>query len=156
MENTSNGEKLNKYTKDDKTIIVGFASFDSAEKYAAENNGKIEEIGFTDGNDNPQITHDAKLIDKKLHYLVEAGPEYKFLHSSDPGFREYADELQKLNSKEKGFSPEEKIVSNGEAQIAEDPIIVLKNDKFESVTSRERSKYLKQANVYEIGVVIQN
>lgn len=156
MENTSNGEKLNKYTKDDKTIIVGFASFDSAEKYATENNGKIEEIGFTDGNDNPQITHSSKLIDKKLHYLVEAGPEYQFLHSSDPGFREYADELQKLNSKEKGYSPEEKLISNGEPQIAEDPIIVIKNGKFESVTSRERSKYLKQANVYEIGVVIPN
>ena len=31
-------------------------------------------------------------------------------------------------------------------------INVLKNNEFESVTSRERSKYLKQANVYEIGV----
>ncbi|WP_332032088.1 hypothetical protein [Kaistella sp.] len=53
------------------------------------------EIGFRDGNDNPEITRDGRLIEKKLHYFVDAGPEYKFIHSSDAGLRQYADELQK-------------------------------------------------------------
>ena len=61
--------------------------------------------------------------------------------------------MQKFDTNElKKLSPEEKYFSDGELEIAEDPIIVLKNDQFESVTSRERSKYLKLAKVYEIGV----
>ena len=59
-----------------------------------------------------------------------------------------------IKSKLVGYSPEEKYISNAEIEIAEDPIIVLKNGEFESVTSRERSKYLKHAKVYEIGVSI--
>lgn len=154
METSSQHEKLSKYTIGNSVIYIGFATFQDAENHVAENGGKLVEVGFKDGNDNPQITQEAGLIEKKLHYFVEAGSEYQFIHSSDPGFREYADELQKIDSNEiKEYSPEEKFLSNGEREIAEDPIIVLKNKEFQSVTSRERSKYLKQANVYEIGVM---
>lgn len=45
-------------------------------------------MAFKDGNDNPEITNnEAGLLDKKLHYFVDAGAEYKFIHSSDPGFK---------------------------------------------------------------------
>lgn len=152
METSSQNEKLSKYTLDDKVIYTGFATFDDAQNFANSRGGEIVEVGFKDGNDNPQITNEAGLQDKKLHYLVDAGPEYQFIHSADAGFRDYADQLQQVKSDLDKNSPEEKYISNAEIEIAEDPIIVLKNGEFESVTSRERSKYLKQANVYEIGV----
>lgn len=156
MENrSSQNQKLRHYQLSDKDIFTGFASYEDAENYATEVGGEVKEIGFRDGNDNPEITSEGGLIESRLHYKVDAGPEYKFIHSADPGFREYADELQKIKSREiDKNSPEEKYMSNGEIEIAEDPIIVIYNGKFESVTSRERSKYLKQANVYEIGVVV--
>lgn len=50
------------------------------------------------------------------------------------------------------MSLEEKYITNAELEISEDPIIVLRDNRFESVTSRERSKYLKHTKVYEIGV----
>lgn len=153
METSSQNQQLRKYTLSDSTIYTGFASFPDAQKYAETNGGNLVEVGFLDGNDNPQITNEAGLIENQMHYSVDAGPEYKFIHSSDQAFRKYADDLQKIDSNEiKKFSPEEKYMSNGELEITEDPIIVLKNDQFESVTSRERSKYLKHAKVYEIGV----
>ena len=149
---TFNEEKLVKYQMDEKEIVVGFATYQDAENYAAQNLGDLVEVGFKDGNDNPQLTNEASLISQKLHYFVEAGPEYKFIHSADPAFRDYADQLQERKADLDDDSPEEKYIANAEIEISEDPIIVLKNNEFESITSRERSKYLKQANVYEIGV----
>lgn len=156
MENkSSQNQKLRHYSLSNKDIYTGFASFNDAEQYAATVGGEVAEIGFRDGNDNPEITSEGGILESKLHFKVDAGPEYKFIHSADPGFRDYADELQKFKSNEMDRnSPEEKYISNGEIEISEDPIIVLYNDTFESVTSRERSKYLKQANVYEVGVVV--
>ena len=43
--------------------------------------GKVVEAGFRDGNDNPENTSDGGLLEKKLQYFVDAGPEYKFIHS---------------------------------------------------------------------------
>ncbi|MDQ1095042.1 MULTISPECIES: hypothetical protein [Chryseobacterium] len=154
METNDYDQKLNKYDLEDQSIYTGFSSFDDAERYSQEKNGKLVEVSFKDGNDNPQITDEAHLIDKKLHYFVEAGDEYKFIHSSDPGFRDYADELQKIKAKMREDAPDERYIANFEIENSEDPIIVIKNDHFESVTSRERSKYLKHAKVYEIGVSI--
>lgn len=149
---TYNSDKLVKYQMEDQEITVGFESFAAAETYAAQNLGDLVEVGFKDGNDNPVLTNEAALVSRKLHYFVEAGPEYKFIHSADPEFRDFADQLQERKSELDEESPEEKYFANAEIEISEDPIIVLKNNEFESVTSRERSKYLKQANVYEIGV----
>lgn len=150
---TYNSEKLVKYQINDQEIVVGFATYEDAENYAAQNKGTLAEVGFKDGNDNPQLTNEAELVDRKLHYVVEAGPEYRFIHSSDPEFRDFAERLQSRKSHLDEESPEEKYISNAEIEISEDPIIVLKNGEFESITSRERSKYLKHAHVYEIGVV---
>src|SRR5690606_799247 len=119
---------------------------------AALQGGEVVEVGFLDGNDNPEITNEAGLLEKKLHYYADAGPEYRFIHSSDPGFRHYADDLQRLKSSSDRMSLEEKYITNAELEIPEDPIIVLRDNRFESVTSRERSKYLKHTKVYEIGV----
>lgn len=152
METNEYNQKLNRYTLNDQIIYTGFSSFKDAEEYAQNKGGTLIEVGFKDGNDNPQVTNEAKLIDKRIHYYVYAGDEYKFIHSSDPGFRKYADELQKIKSKLREDAPDERYLANFEIENAEDPIVVIKNDHFESVTSRERSKYLKNAKVYEIGV----
>jgi len=152
MEANESKKKLNKYELESQTIFTGFSTFEEAEEYANNEGGKVVEVGFKDGNDNPQITTEAGLVEKKLHYFVDAGNEYKFIHSSDPGFKQYADELQKLKAKQQQSPPDERYLANFEIENTEDPIVVLKNDEFESVTSRERSKYLKHAHVYEIGV----
>ena len=156
METSSKNEKLSKYTLENKIIYTGFANYQDAENYANSNNGKLVEVAFRDGNDNPVETNEGGLLGNKKHFLVEAGPEYRFIHSADPDFRNYADQLQERKSDLEKESPEEKYITNAEIEISEDPIIVLKNNEFESVTSRERSKYLKQANVYEIGVEVAN
>ncbi|MCX8531756.1 hypothetical protein [Chryseobacterium luquanense] len=152
METNTHDKKLNKYELEDQIVYTGFSNFTDAERYTQEHNGTLVEVAFKDGNDNPQITSEAGLIEKKLHYFVEAGPEYKFIHSSDPGFKQYADELQKIKANQDKTGPEERYFASFEIENAEDPIIVIKNDHLESVTSRERSKYLKHADVYEIGV----
>ncbi|MEN4760198.1 MULTISPECIES: hypothetical protein [unclassified Chryseobacterium] len=154
METNAFNQKLNRYDFNDQIIYTGFSGFKDAEACAQSKGGTLVEVGFKDGNDNPVITDEAGLIEKKLHYFVDAGEEYKFIHSSDPGFRKYADELQKIKAKLQQSPPDERYLANFEIENAEDPIIVIKNDHFESVTSRERSKYLKHAHVYEIGVAL--
>lgn len=154
METSDQNERLSKYTFESKIIYTGFANYQDAENYAADNNGKLLEVAFRDGNDNPVETNEAGLLENKRHFVVKAGPEYRFIHSADPEFRDYADLMQERKSDLEKQSPEEKYITNAEIEISEDPIIVLKNNEFESVTSRERSKYLKQANVYEIGVEV--
>ncbi|AZA61098.1 hypothetical protein [Chryseobacterium indoltheticum] len=154
METKENNKKLNRYDLEDQTVFTGFANFAEAENYVQSEGGKLIEVAFKDGNDNPQITDEAGLVEKKIHYYVYAGDEYKFIHSSDPGFKQYADELQKIKAKLTQSPPDERYLANFEIENAEDPIVVLKNDQFESVTSRERSKYLKHANVYEIGISV--
>jgi hypothetical protein len=152
METNAFNQKLNRYVLNDQIVYTGFSSFKDAEECAQKKEGNLVEVGFKDGNDNPEICQDAGLIDKKLHFFVDAGDEYKFIHSSNPGFRKYADELQKIKASNDKTSPDERYFANFEIENIEDPIIVLKNDHLESVTSRERSKYLKHAKVYELGV----
>ncbi|WP_294234203.1 hypothetical protein [uncultured Chryseobacterium sp.] len=152
MEKNAYDQELNRYEFEDQILYTGFSSYQDAEEYAQNKGGKLVEVGFRDGNDNPEITSEARLLEKKMHYFVDAGDEYQFIHSSDPGFREYADELQKIKAKQLQSPPDERYLANFEIENTEDPIVVIKNGHFESVTSRERSKYLKQAHVYEIGV----
>lgn len=149
-----NEEKLVKYDMGDQQVAVGFATFEDAERYAAQKLGTLAEVAFKDGNDNPQITNEAGLIAQKLHFYVDAGPEYRFIHSADPEFREYMDQLQEIESDIKEESPEEKYITDARIEMTEDPLIVLKNGEYESVQTRERVKYRKHANVYEIGVVL--
>lgn len=148
-------EKLNKYELEDKIIFTGFANFDQAETFSIAENGTLVEVGFKNGNDNPEITNEAGLLEHKNHFAAYAGEEYKFIHSADPQFQEFAAHLMEKESELNYESLEEKYFAPGKPQMEEDPVIVLKNGAVESVTSRERAKYLKQANVYQIGVVIK-
>ncbi|WP_073292410.1 hypothetical protein [Chryseobacterium polytrichastri] len=152
METNAYNQKLNRYVLSDQIVYTGFSSFKDAEECSHKKGGILIEVAFKDGNDNPQITDEAGLVDKKLHFYVDAGDEYKFIHSSDPGFRKYADELQKIKANNDKTSPDERYFANFEIENIEDPIVVIKNGHLESVTSRERSKYMKHAKVYELGV----
>ncbi len=55
---TFNSEKLSSYQIDHQKLVTGFATYADTEIYAAKFGGKVVEIGFTDGNDNPEITTD--------------------------------------------------------------------------------------------------
>lgn len=145
-------QELREYGLEDYTLKTGFSSFEDANIYAGENGGEVVEVAFTDGNDNPQISDVAGLVEKKGHFFADAGPEYRFLHSTDPEFQKYAEKLNDLDEKNKTSSPEEQYFADFKIETAEDPVLVLKNGEFESITTRERSKYMKHANVYEIAV----
>lgn len=152
----NNNLNLNKYELPGKIIYTGFSNFEEAEVFSIAENGTLAEIGFKNGNDNPQITDEAGLIAQKMHFAAYAGPEYRFIHSGDPQFKEYAAHLMEIESKLNHESPEEKYFAPGNPQMEEDPVIVLKNGEIESVTSRERAKYMKHATVYQIGVIINS
>lgn len=147
-------ERLNKYELENQIIYTGFPNFDDAEIFSIAENGNLAEVAFKNGNDNPEITDEAGLLTQKSHFAAYAGEEYKFIHSADPQFQEFAKHLMEKESDLKHESLEEKYFAPGKPQMEEDPVIVLKNGQVESVTSRERAKYLKHAKVYQIGVVI--
>lgn len=156
MDTIFTADKYIRYDMGDETVYVGFDTFEDAETAAQALNGKIVEVAFTDGNDNPAISNRAGLVANRKHFYAEAGPGYKIMHSGDEGFQEIADQLMKRESDLEERAPEEKLITDTEAQVSENSVIVLKDGNFNHVTSRERIKFLKHANVYEIGVLIPN
>ena len=149
---SSQFQDLREYTLENYTLKTGFSSYEDAAIYASENNGEVVEVAFTDGNDNPQISSEGGLIENKKYFTVNAGPEYRFIHSTDPEFQEYAKKVKDIEENAKTSSPEEQYFTDFKIETGEDPVLVLKNGVFESITTRERSKYLKHANVFEIAV----
>lgn len=69
MEANENNKKLNKYELESQTIFTGFSTFEEAEEYANNEGGTVVEVGFKDGNDNPQITTEAGLVEKNCTIL---------------------------------------------------------------------------------------
>ena len=100
-------QELREYGLDDYNLFTGFSSFEDASIYASENGGEVVEVAFTDGNDNPQISTEAGLVENKRYFYVNAGPEYKFIHSTDPEFQEYGEKLKDMEESAKTSSPEE-------------------------------------------------
>lgn len=154
MENESIIDKLTKYEYDDSNLYTGFDSVGEARKFAEQRNGKLEEVGFLDGNDNPVKDDSQHLVDDNRVYKAYAGPDYKILQSSDEGFQEIADKLKERESEITDKSPDEKYFSDADWQIKEDAVIVLYKGEVENVTSRERSKYLMHTKVYELAVSV--
>ena len=66
MELSAENEKLRKYTLGNKNIFTGFANYQDAENYAQDNHGKLVEVAFRDGNDNPVETNEAGLLENKI------------------------------------------------------------------------------------------
>jgi hypothetical protein len=150
-----NTERLQKYQFENYTIVTNFEKYDDAEEYATENAGEILEVGFTDGADNPAINSDGNLIGSRKTFLVGLAPEYQVLYSDDPKFQEMAEViLEDMKQKENDILPEDWL---SDQNIADgDRIIIIKNGEVNTVTTRERIKFLMRGNVYEIAVKVAN
>ncbi|WP_253297261.1 hypothetical protein [Chryseobacterium sp. PCH239] len=66
METNAYNQKLNRYVLNDQIVYTGFSSFKDAEECAHKKGGTLVEVVFRDGNDNPEITDEAGLIEKKF------------------------------------------------------------------------------------------
>ncbi|UOE41939.1 hypothetical protein MTP09_04715 [Chryseobacterium suipulveris] len=148
-----NSRKLHKFAYDDYTVVTNFETFEDAKNYAAERNGEMLEVGFTDGSDNPMPNSDGNLIADKRTFRVGLDPEYQVLYSDDPKFQEMSELiLEEMKKKENDVAPEDWL---GDQNIAPgDRIIIVKNDQVNTVTTRERIKFLMRGNVYELAVKI--
>lgn len=154
METENIVDRLTKHEFDNSNVYTGFKSIGEAKQFATERNGKLIEVGFLDGNDNPVEDNSANLINENKYYKADAGIDYRIIHSADEGFQEIADQLKERQTEITDKSPDEKYFSDADWQIKEDAVIVLYKGEVESVTSRERSKYLKHTKVYELAVEV--
>ncbi|WP_312206545.1 hypothetical protein [Epilithonimonas hominis] len=154
MEKENIVERLVRYEFDKTNLYTGFKSVTEARQFAEERNGRLLEVGFLDGNDNPVEDSSQNLIAENKYYKAFAGPDYKILHSSDEGFQEVADKLKERQNEVTEKSPDEKYFSDSDPLIKEDAVIVLYKGEVENVTSRERSKYLMHTKVYEVAVEV--
>ena len=154
METENLVDRLNKYEFDHNNVYTGFKSVAEASQFARDRNGKMIEVGFLDGNDNPVEDDSQNLIAENKYYKAFAGPDYKIIHSSDEGFQEVAERLKDRKNELMEKSPDEKYFSDADWQIEEDAVIILFKDEIQNVTSRERSKYLMHTKVYELAVSI--
>jgi hypothetical protein len=154
METENIVERLTKYEFEKSNVYTGFKSVEEARKFAEERNGKLLEVGFLDGNDSPVEDDSQNLLAENKCYKAVAGPDYQFLYSADEGFQEAAEQLKERQAEITEKSPDEKYFSDADWQITEDPVIVLFKGKIVDVTSRERSKYLMHAKVYEVAVSV--
>lgn len=152
MENT---ERLQKYELENYTFVTNFEKYEDAEQYAREKGGEIIEVGFTKGNDNPLPNTDGHLVEERKTFRVGLNPEYDVLYSDDERFQKMSETiLEDMKAKENDTLPEDWLSDQNIA--TGDRIIVLKNGVVNTVTTRERIKYLMQGNVYELAVKIAN
>ena len=146
-------ERLQRYEYDDYTVVTNFETYQDILDYAAEHNGELIEVGFTDGSDNPMPNTDGNLIAEKKTLKVGLDPEYKVLYSYDEGFQEMAEELlEEMKVKENDVAPEDWLSDQNIA--TGDRIIVLRDGEVNTVTTRERIKFLMRGNLYELAVKV--
>lgn len=146
-------ERLQRYEYDEYTVVTNFETYQYILDYAAEHNGELIEVGFTDGSDNPMPNSEANLIAEKKTFKVGLDPEYKVLYSYEEGFQEMAEEiLEEMKKLENDVAPEDWLSDQNIA--TGDRIIVLKDGEVNTVTTRERIKFLMRGNVYELAVKV--
>lgn len=146
-------ERLQHYEYDEYTVVTNFETYQDILDYAAKHNGKLIEVGFTDGSDNPMPNSEANLIAEKKTFKVGLDPEYKVLYSYEEGFQEMAEEiLEEMKKLENDVAPEDWLSDQNIA--TGDRIIVLKDGEVNTVTTRERIKFLMRGNVYELAVKV--
>lgn len=151
----SDTDRLQKYVFDEYTIVTNFEKYTDAVSYASSHQGELVEVGFTDGADNPLPDDSANLLESKRTFRVGLDPEYEVLYSDDEKFQEMAETiLEHLKEKENDIAPEDWISDQNIAPG--DRIIVIKDGEVNTVTTRERIKFLMRGNVYELAVKVQN
>ncbi len=150
-----NTDRLQEYAYDDYKVVTNFETYNDAVQYANETGGEMIEVGFTDGSDNPMPNDTAKLMESQTPFKVGLDPMYEVLYSSDERFQEMAETiLEDMKSKENDVAPEDWISDQNIA--TGDRIIVLRDGEVNTVTTRERIKFLMRGNLYEIGVKVPN
>jgi hypothetical protein len=148
-------ERLQKYEYDEYTVVTNFETYEDAVNYAAEHGGELLEVGFTDGSDNPMPNTEGNLMADKRTFRVGLDPDYKVYYSSDEGFQEMAEDiLEEMKKKENDVAPEDWIADQNIA--TGDRIIVVKDGEVNTVTTRERIKFLMRGNLYELAVKVPN
>lgn len=148
-------DNLQHYEFDHYTVITNFPTYDDAVKYAEEVNGELLEVGFTDGADNPVPNDAGQLIVSKKVFRVELPDKvnYQILYSDSEGFQEWAQEVLNTQKKlENDIAPEDWMSDQNIA--TGDRIIILEDGKLNTVTTRERIKFLMRGNLYEIAVKV--
>ena len=146
-------ERLQRYEYDEYTVVTNFETYQDILDYAAEHNGELIEVGFTDGSDNPMPNSEANLIAEKKTFKVGLDPEYKVLYSYEEGFQEMAEEiLEEMKKLENDVAPEDWLSDQNIA--TGDRIIVLKDGEVNTVTTRERIKFQMRGKVYELAVKV--
>lgn len=150
MDNT---ERLEKYEYDDYTVVTNFETYEQAEAYAREHNSELLEVGFTDGSDNPMPDDTGNLIAEKRSFKVGLDKEYQVYYSHDEGFQQMAEDvLEELKKKEDDDTPEDWLADQNIAPG--DRIIIFKNGEVNTVTTRERIKFLMRGSLYELAVKV--
>lgn len=150
-----NKERLQEYVFDEYTVVTNFEKFEDVEQYAAEKGGEILEVGFTDGSDNPTPNTDANLIADRRTFRVGLDQEYEVLYSDDERFQDMAQEILETQKElENDVAPEDWLADQNIA--TGDRIIILKNGEVNTVTTRERIKFLMAGNLYEVAVKVPN
>lgn len=145
--------RLQEYAYDDYKVVTNFEKYEDAEQYAAQYNGELIEVGFTDGSDNPMPNDTAKLMEIKKTFRVGLDPEYEVLYSDDERFQQMAETiLEDMKEKENDVAPEDWMADQNIA--TGDRIIVLRDGEVNTVTTRERIKFLMRGNVYELAVKV--
>ncbi len=148
-----NERKLQEYAYDEYKVVTNFETYEDAVAYANEKNGELLEVGFTDGSDNPMPNTDGRLMEFHKPFRVGLDPEYKVLYSDDEGFQEMAEQILEDQKKlENETLPEDWIADQNIAPG--DRIIVLKDGEVNTVTTRERIKFLMRGNLYELAVKV--
>ena len=148
-------ERLQEYVYDDYKVVTNFETYEDAVQYAAETGGEMVEIGFVDGSDNPLADDTAQLMNIKKPFRIALDPEYTVYYSEDEGFQEMAQEiLEDMKELKDETLPEDWIDDQNIA--TGDRIIIVKDGEINTVTTRERIKYLMRGKVYEIAVKLPN
>lgn len=150
-----NTERLQEYGYDDYTVVTNFETYEDAVAYANEKGGELIEVGFTDGSDNPMPNDEANLKGLKKTFRVALDPMYEVIYSEDERFQEIAQNILKdMKHEENDVAPEDWIADQNIAPG--DRIIVLRDGEVNTVTTRERIKFLMRGNVYELAVKVAN
>lgn len=146
-------ERLQRYEFEEYTVITNFETYEDVINYAQEKSGEIIEVGFTDGADNPTPNTDGNLLAEKRTFKVGLAPEYKVFYSHDEGFQDMAEEiLEEMKKQEDDTLPEDWLADQNIA--TGDRIIVTKDGEVNTVTTRERIKFLMRGNLYELAVKV--
>ncbi|AYO57308.1 hypothetical protein CO230_03715 [Chryseobacterium sp. 6424] len=148
-------ERLQKYKYDEYTVVTNFETYEDALEYADKHHGELIEVGFTDGSDNPLPDDTGNLIAEHRTFKVGLDKEYKVYYSQDKEFQDMAEGiLELMKEKEDDNTPEDWIADQNIA--TGDRIIIEKNGEINTVTTRERVKFLMRGSLYELAVKVPN